>query len=142
MPITISDCGVFGPLNNPGAGYWYDSPDAESFSGVSPIFMVLPRVAVLGPNSAVLEKFQKAMSEAAVVTCLSVEELSEESMQVARIQELLGTFGVDVVIVGSWVGFDVGGVVDGTMVGDLDGNELNVAIVGGCDGNEVKGVRQ
>lgn len=99
VPICITDCGVFAPFQTPGAGYWYDTPDPDSFSGVSPVFMVLPRVAVLAPNQSVLEKFQKAMADAAMVTCISVEELSEDSAQAARVEELLGAFAVDVVIV-------------------------------------------
>lgn len=99
VPICITDCGIFGPLQTPGAGYWHDTPDPESFSGVSPVFMVLPRVAVLAPNRAVLGKFQKAMAEAAVVTCISVEELPEEAMQLRRIKELLGSFAIDVLLV-------------------------------------------
>ena len=98
-PICITDCGVFAPFHVPGAGYWYDQPDEDSFSGVSPVFMVLPRVAVLAPNAAVKEKFQKAMGDKAIVTCISAEDLPEESMQIDRIHELLGTFAVDVVVV-------------------------------------------
>ena len=97
--INITDCGVFGPLHTPGAGYWYDSPDPESFSGVSPIFMVLPRVAVLGPTKAVLDKFRKAMGDAALVSCVSAESLTEEEAQAVRLAELLGSFAIDVVIV-------------------------------------------
>lgn len=99
VPICITDCGVFAPFHTPGAGYWYDQPDEDSFSGVSPVFMVFPRVAVLAPNEAVLDKFRKAMTDKALITCISGEELSEESMQIERIQELLGTFAVDVILV-------------------------------------------
>ncbi|CAB9498845.1 cis-trans isomerase [Seminavis robusta] len=97
--IRITDCGVFGPLETPGAGYWYDAPDPDSFSGVSPIFMVLPRVAVLAPSQAVLEKFQKAMGDAAIVTLVSAETYKEEDAQISRLNELLGSFFVDVIVV-------------------------------------------
>ena len=96
--ILITDCGIYDPLSTPAAGYWYDTPDPDSFSGSSPTFMVLPRVAVLAPTETVLRKFQTAMECTALVTLVSAEEYSE-SDQVARIEELLGTFAIDAVIV-------------------------------------------
>ena len=99
VPIHITDCGIFHPLVDPGAGYWYDQPDEDSFNGFSPVFMVLPRVAVLAPNQAVMNKFQKAMGGKAVITCISTAEFSEESMQMSRINELLGHFTVDVLLI-------------------------------------------
>ena len=102
VPITITDCGVFGPLHTtPGAGYWYDTPDADSFSGVSPVFMVLPRVAVLASTQAVLAKFVKAMGDAVIVTriCAEEEDNAEEAAQLSRLEELIGTFAVDVIVV-------------------------------------------
>ena len=98
-PICITDCGVFAPLHTPGCGYWYDKPDPDSFSGVSPIFVVLPRVAVLAPSQAVLDRFKKSMVDSAVVSCISAEEFTEEAKQVERIEELLNSFAVDVVVV-------------------------------------------
>jgi len=97
--IHITDCGIYAPFSTPGAGYWYDTPDPEAFSGVSPIFMVLPRVAVLGPNRAALDKFQKALGEAAIVSRVSSDDHPGEESQKARLEELLGTSSVDVILV-------------------------------------------
>jgi len=100
-PIVITDCGVFEPLQTPGAGYWYDTPDADSFSGKSPVFMVLPRDAVVSPTAAVSEKFEKALGDATIVTSVvqSGEDDDEETALLAKLDELLGTFSVDVIIV-------------------------------------------
>ena len=59
-PIRITDCGTYSPLQTPGAGYWYDKPDAESWNGISPTFMVRPRVAIAAPTAAI-QKFRKAI---------------------------------------------------------------------------------
>ena len=109
VSITITDCGVYGhhglsPSNGlattPGAGYWYDAPDAESFSGVSPIFMVLPRVVVLAPNQAAMEKFKNAMGEAVVITSILLDASGEgEADIIARLQELLASFAIDAIVV-------------------------------------------
>jgi len=64
-PVTVTDCGVWattGPSSpQPGAGYWYDQPDPESYTGVSPVFVVRPRVAVVAPTPAVLDKFVQVL---------------------------------------------------------------------------------
>jgi peptidylprolyl isomerase len=97
--IRITDCGVLSPFKTPAAGYWYDSPDPDSFSGVSPIFMVFPRVAVLAPTQAVLDKFKKAIGDAAVVTCMASESNADDDSQGAALLQMLETFSVDVAIV-------------------------------------------
>eukprot|EP00339_Tiarina_fusa_P001973 CAMPEP_0116999510 /NCGR_PEP_ID=MMETSP0472-20121206/2186_1 /TAXON_ID=693140 ORGANISM="Tiarina fusus, Strain LIS" /NCGR_SAMPLE_ID=MMETSP0472 /ASSEMBLY_ACC=CAM_ASM_000603 /LENGTH=305 /DNA_ID=CAMNT_0004698943 /DNA_START=89 /DNA_END=1002 /DNA_ORIENTATION=- len=60
VPITITDCGIYRPLECPGAGYWYDQPDADSFTLMSPVFVVRPRVVVVAPSSSVVQKFAVA----------------------------------------------------------------------------------
>lgn len=95
VEISITDCGIFTPLRTPAAGYWYDRPDVEAYTGVSPIFMVRPRVAVVTPSNQVMERFRKAMDAHAVVTpiiCVETETVKE------RIAKLLTSFTVDVVI--------------------------------------------
>lgn len=105
VPITITDCGIFTttpPLleMTPGCGYWFDKPDPESYSGISPVFMVRPRVAVLAPTHAVISKFQAAMGPFVSLTAVSAEGMEEdESAQASRLVELVGTFSVDVVII-------------------------------------------
>lgn len=98
-PIVITDCGIYNPLDSPGAGYWYDSPDPVSFSGISPIFMVLPRVAIVAPNQAVLGKFEETMGASALLTPILADEYSDEAAQSSRLQEILNNFAIDVVVV-------------------------------------------
>ena len=43
VTICITDCGIYTPLETPGAGYWFDKPNDEAYSGVSPVFMVRPQ---------------------------------------------------------------------------------------------------
>ena len=77
VPIKVTDCGAWSPLQTPGAGYWYDQPDPESYSGISPVFMVRPRVAVLAPNEQVASKFRVALEPVcSVVTVTSVEPIA------------------------------------------------------------------
>lgn len=76
-PIKITDCGAWVPLQTPGAGYWYDQPDHESYSGKSPVFMVRPRVAVLVPSEQVAGKYQMAIEPVcSVVTITTVEPIA------------------------------------------------------------------
>lgn len=96
VETSITDCGIFTPLHTPAAGYWYDQPDAEAYTGISPIFMVRPRVAVVAPSNQVMERFRKAMDAHAIVIsiiCAEKEPVKE------RIAKLLTSFTVDVVIV-------------------------------------------
>ena len=114
VPIAITDCGVYGhhgllpsiSNNNttlattPGAGYWYDAPDAESFSGVSPIFMVLPRVAVLAPTPAAMDKFMDTMGEAVIMTTIVLDASTAEGEAIlSRLQDLLASFAIDAIVV-------------------------------------------
>lgn len=99
VPIHVTDCGIYRPLEDPGAGYWYDQPDSEKYTGVSPQFIVRPRVVCLAPNKGALEKFKSALG----TSCQVVEslELKEENSaeQVAWILSLIGDFAVDVVLI-------------------------------------------
>lgn len=99
MPITITDCGIYTPFETPGAGYWLDTPDEEAYSGISPIFMVRPRAAVVAPTRAVMERFEKAISGHAAVTDVCIADYETEQQVTERIVNLLNTFAVDVVVV-------------------------------------------
>lgn len=96
VPIIITDCGIFNPLETPGAGYWFDQPNNEAYSGVSPVFTVQPRVAVVAPSLSAVARFQKQMGNHAVVTAVCDEQQGRVQ---SRIDELLSTFAVDVVVV-------------------------------------------
>jgi cyclophilin family peptidyl-prolyl cis-trans isomerase len=99
-PVTITDCGLFDPLTTPGAGYWYDQPDEEAYSGISPVFMVRPRVTLVAPSQGVVERFVKALgTHVDVVASLIVEREGDSASVHARLKELLTDFGIDVVLV-------------------------------------------
>jgi peptidylprolyl isomerase len=97
--IEITDCGVFTPLVIPGAGYWYDQPDPDSFAGITPVFMVRPRVAVVAPNAAVADKFSKAIGTHCSVVSVLQETESDDAALIDRVSDLLENFAVDVVLV-------------------------------------------
>lgn len=98
--ISITECGVWAPLlGSPGSGYWFDQPDAEAFSGISSVFMVRPRVAVLAPSIPVLEKFYKVLGTNCTMTRIKDEELEEATSDTATIERMLERFEVDVVAV-------------------------------------------
>jgi peptidylprolyl isomerase len=104
-PITITDCGIWTPLETPAAGYWYDKPDPESYSGVSSLFIVRPRVAVLVPSAAVGQKFETVLTP----TCVLVETViaadndatTTTGLETAckALTELLENFAIDVILV-------------------------------------------
>jgi cyclophilin family peptidyl-prolyl cis-trans isomerase len=102
-PIIISDCGVYQPFWCAGQGFWYDKPSPEAFSGISPTFVVKPRVALLVPRAMALAKFEdNAKSEFVVelAVCLDEDEGNEgQSTVIDKIVDaLFGEFSVDVVI--------------------------------------------
>ena len=99
VPVTITDCGIYDPLQTPAAGYWYDQPDAESYCGISPVFIVQPRVAVLAPSSSVLENFRKKMGRFVAFTGIVVNNLGGIEDVRAKLEEFLGNFRVDVILV-------------------------------------------
>jgi cyclophilin family peptidyl-prolyl cis-trans isomerase len=98
VPVTITDCGLYTPFKTPGAGYWFDQPDDEAYSGVSPIFVQRPRVAVVAPSGAVIARFVKALGSLCdIVAHLCTDQkgnaVSKEMFQ------LLENFGADVILV-------------------------------------------
>lgn len=97
--IEITDCGVFAPFVTPGAGFWYDQPDPDSFTGTTPVFMVRPRVAVVAPNAAVANKFSKAVGTHCSVVTVLQETGSDDAAVVDRVSDLLENFAVDVILV-------------------------------------------
>jgi cyclophilin family peptidyl-prolyl cis-trans isomerase len=101
VPITITDCGIFEPLRQPGAGFWYDKPDADSWNGVSPTFVVRPRLAILAPTESVLQKI-KAAAGSLVSISLSVCADScddNEETQASILMESLANFASDLVVI-------------------------------------------
>lgn len=98
VPIEITECGIYTPLTTPGAGYWFDKPDEEAYSGISPIFMVQPRVAVVAPTMVVTERFQKASSSHFALTAICVQDYETQELVTKRIYDDLDNFAIDVVL--------------------------------------------
>ena len=98
-PVTVTDCGLWDPLQQSGAGYWYDQPDPDTYTGISPVFVVRPRVAVVAPTQAVLDKFAKALQahHSAYHQFVCVE--GEEATVAKLLNPLLESYAVDVVLV-------------------------------------------
>lgn len=98
--IFITDCGIYTPLATPSSGFWYDKPDSECFSGVSPIFVVRPRVAIVAPSYGVQQKFAAAIgSSGTVVSSISTDEIASPDDQCSKITSLLESYVADVVLV-------------------------------------------
>lgn len=98
IPANVTDCAIFGPLQTPGDGYWYDQPDPEAYRGSTPVFVVRPRVCVVAPNAAVGDRFVTALrGRCSVIAKIFTDDGAKEGID--RIAELLGRFATDVVLV-------------------------------------------
>ncbi|KAL7518842.1 hypothetical protein ACHAWX_003644 [Stephanocyclus meneghinianus] len=75
VTIQITDCGAFTPLWTPGAGSWYDRPDSESYTGITPEFMIRPRVGILAPTKQAANKFQAALEEYASTLLVVADDI-------------------------------------------------------------------
>lgn len=98
LPIQITDCGSFTPFQTPGAGYWYDQPDPESFDGMTPVFMFRPRVAIVAPKKSICDKFVSLLGSSVCATLVEVDSLGGEDAAISRVVELLESFTVDLAI--------------------------------------------
>jgi cyclophilin family peptidyl-prolyl cis-trans isomerase len=99
VPIKITDCGAFIPLITPGAGYWYDRPDSESYSGFTPEFMARPRIGILAPSKQVAERFRIALGEHASTLLVAVDDVGGDDEQIIpRLMEQLENFALDLVM--------------------------------------------
>ncbi len=100
-PITITDCGIFQPLHTPGAGYWFDKPDADSWNGISPTFVFRPRLAILAPTDDALQKFRTAVgSFACVVANVCFESMGNNPSEAAALlMDTLNSFSADIVLI-------------------------------------------
>lgn len=99
VPVAITECGAYAPLFTPGGGSWFDRPDSESYSGITPEFMIRPRVGVLAPSAQVAERFKKALGEHASTTMFVVDEAKGGDDEIVRAaSEALEKFSIDVVL--------------------------------------------
>ena len=104
-PIRITDCGTFTPLHTPGSGYWYDKPDTESWNGISPTFVVRPRVAIVAPIAAI-HKFKQAIGgSCSIVRSIGIDSGSSDDSKngghstLELMFESLSTFSVDILVI-------------------------------------------
>jgi len=70
VSVQITECGIYEPQITPGAGYWLDLPDSQSFTGSTPVFICRPRVVLLVPADEVATKCQQVLSTHA--TCVAI----------------------------------------------------------------------
>jgi len=99
VPIRITDCGAFHPLQTPGSGYWYDQPDAESFSGITAAFMIRPRVAIVAATQAICEKFIDLLGSHVSPAMIAIDCVGGQEAAMAMAHDLLESFSIDLVIV-------------------------------------------
>jgi len=95
VDIRITECGPYIPLSTPSNGYWFDRPDPESFSGITPEFVIKPRVGIIAPNVQVAEKFRNTMGSCAAVTMakpVNVLQAILDSAWVGRLGTLEASF--------------------------------------------------
>lgn len=100
VQITITDCGAYNPLVTPGAGFWYDRPDLESYSGITPEFIVRPRVGIVAPNNQVADRFKTALGEHASTLLVSVDDVEGGDDEVIQsVMKSLEHFALDLIVV-------------------------------------------
>jgi len=98
VSVSITECGIFGPLITPAAGFWFDKPDSESFEGSTPVFVVRPRVTIVAPSEAVGSKFSSALSGQCTVCATLINDGDDESVA-SQLTDVLEAFQSDVVVV-------------------------------------------
>mmetsp|Transcript_50336 Transcript_50336/g.56248 ORF Transcript_50336/g.56248 Transcript_50336/m.56248 type:complete len:401 (+) Transcript_50336:118-1320(+) len=100
VPLRITDCGIFHQFHTPGAGFWYDKPDNECWNGVSPTFMVRPRVAILARKEEARQKFIKAIgSVCSLVLFVCGDGDSSNNDEEKILIESLSNFATDIVLI-------------------------------------------
>ncbi|KAL7548875.1 hypothetical protein ACHAWF_012139 [Thalassiosira exigua] len=99
VPIRITDCGAYAPLITPAAGFWYDRPDSESYTGIAPEFMIRPRVGILAPSKPAGSRFERALAEHASTLVVAVDEIEGGDDEIVRtVSEPLEKFALDLVV--------------------------------------------
>ena len=99
VSITVTDCGIWQPFVVPACGYWFDKADSEAYSGISPVFMVRPRVALVVPSKSATDKFFKAFGGRCSITPVLLNDEEDAGGTLSRIQDLLQAFAVEVVVI-------------------------------------------
>jgi peptidylprolyl isomerase len=97
----VTDCGLWQPLVTAGAGFWMDTPDSDSYTGISSVFVPRPRVAIVAPTTAVCDRFGKALRPHCFVANISMNDGDGNNHEAIAetIGRLLSDFAIDVVLV-------------------------------------------
>lgn len=99
LSCQVTDCVLWHPMVTPGAGYWFDTPDPDSYTGVSPVFVVRSRIAVVATSELILDRFCKVLQPFCSVTKIILSGETPSKIVVSSIDTLLQNFAIDVVIV-------------------------------------------
>uniref|UniRef100_A0A6S8VG61 Peptidyl-prolyl cis-trans isomerase n=1 Tax=Chaetoceros debilis TaxID=122233 RepID=A0A6S8VG61_9STRA len=99
--VKITDCGAFHPLMTAGAGFWYDQPDVDSFTGKTPVFMVRPRIAIIAATRAICDKFITMLGTRVTSTSIAIDSdgVGSEDIAVQMAHALVQSFAIDVILV-------------------------------------------
>ena len=90
VPIEITECGIYTPLKTPGAGYWFDKPDEEAYSGISPIFMVTTTSCRCGSNNGRYGTISESVQcSHFALTAICVDEYETQELVTERIYDLI-----------------------------------------------------
>lgn len=99
--VKITDCGAYHPLMTAGAGFWYDQPDVDSFTGKTPVFMVRPRVAVVAATQTICDKFIAMLGTRVTSTSIAIDsdDVGSEDIAAQMAHILVELFAIDVIVV-------------------------------------------
>ena len=82
VEVIVTDCGTWDPCDGiPASGYWFDKPDPETYSGISPVFVGRPRVGLLVPNAAVRDRFLGALDDCEVIVSINDAQLLKKRFE-------------------------------------------------------------
>ena len=98
VEIRITECGIWMPLSTPANGYWFDRPDPESFSGITPEFVIEPRVGIIAPNIQVAEKFRKTMGNCVSATMYAVDAIGSDDDVIKAVSDDMAQFRLDLIV--------------------------------------------
>jgi hypothetical protein len=89
ISCTITGCGQYFPSATPGAGYVYDIPDNDAYSGFVTTFMAHLRVAIVVPSEQALARFQDV-----VQGCVLIQTPDYQTAQ-----KMASSHAVDLIVV-------------------------------------------
>jgi len=99
VPVIVTHCGAFHPLQTAANGYWYDQPDADAYLGYSPIFVCRPRVCVVAPTKAVCEKFRSVLTNFTSLILIQTDDFLSDEIAKNKAVSLLECYCIDIILV-------------------------------------------